>query len=223
MGITYAFLNASSEPDAARNNFCREIESNLVEYRVVEGDFPRNRNFDAVVISGSGSSVYWDKDWIDRVLDWTRETYNRNTPILGICFGAQVIAEAMGGKVLKQDGRELGYQIIQHSETSRLFSGIDPEFKAFVSHLDDIVELPLGACKLAQSEYSLHAFSIEPAFGVLFHPEYDYSTAKHIFEKRSGEERRNDKSAEPTKERYRSSEESKKIFKNFEEYVLRYT
>lgn len=214
-----ALLNASFETDATSRNFRRKLASTVVEFDVTEGEHPDGYAFDGAVITGSGASVYWEEPWIDRLLAWTQEAFERDVPLLGVCFGAQVLAETLGGRVEGQDTRELGYHTIHHSDDSPLFAGVDREFCSFVSHGDDIVDLPLGACKLAENEHALHAFGLDNAFGVLFHPEYDFETAERIFEKRSDEPLRGDPDGTVTREHYEAARESARVFGNFEAYA----
>jgi len=70
----------------------------------------------------------------------------------------------------EQPTRELGYHRIERAVDAPLFASVDETFVAFVSHGDDIVELPLGARKLAHSQHALHGFRKAHAFGVLFPP-----------------------------------------------------
>jgi GMP synthase (glutamine-hydrolysing) len=220
MTLEFALLNASFETDATSRNFHRELTASRTEFDVSENDFPDGYGFDAALITGSGASAYDDAPWIGRLLAWVGEAFDREIPLLGICFGAQVLAEALGGRVEGQDARELGYHTVRHSGDSPLFAGIDETFVSFASHGDDVVDLPLGARRLAQTDHALHAFRKEHAFGVLFHPDYDFETAEQIVGKRAHEPQRSGNAeASLTRENYAAAEESTRVFGNFEAYV----
>lgn len=220
MGLRFALLNASFQSRVASRNFHRELDVPLTEFNVSEGALPDGFDFDAAVITGSGASVYWDDPWVDRLLEWTGEAYARGVPLFGICFGGQALADALGGRVEAQEARELGYHAIRQCDDSPIFAGVDTEFTSFVSHGDDVVELPLGARKLAQNEHALHGFRKGHAFGFLFHPEFDFPTAERITEKRLHYDQRTEDARESlTRENYEKSREAKRMFDNFEAYV----
>ncbi len=128
-------------------------------------------NPSGIIFSGGPSSVY-DKDApkIDPKI------FDLNIPILGICYGAQLISYLLGGKVEKSDKREYGPAYIEILEENKLLKGLGKEnkYKVWMSHSDRIEKLPEGFYALAKTEHSPFAaiaHKIKPIYGVQFHPE----------------------------------------------------
>lgn len=227
--IRLALLNAAHDGGNTRRNFRRELAADLVEYDVTEGELPgsspanREFDFDGIVITGSRSSVYWDEEWIAPLLSYVEAAYEREIPILGVCYGHQVVAQALGGRVAGMDEFEIGYNRISRLEDGdRLLKGIDGEFTAFTTHGDAVVELPPGARLLAANDHGVHAFRKNHAWGVQFHPEYDIETAREVTEgKRDklGDERVDSVLASITPEAHADSCSVKQLFDNFVAYV----
>ncbi|MFB6101666.1 MAG: type 1 glutamine amidotransferase [Haloplanus sp.] len=177
--LRFALLDASHGTDHTRRNFRRELDADLAEFDVTAGSFPADFDYDAAVVTGSRSSVYWDEPWIDDLLDWLERAADRSLPILGVCYGHQALAEALGGRVESMDDIELGYREISH-EGDPLFAGIESPFVAFETHSDRVVDLPPGATLLAENDCGVQAFRRGDCWGVQFHPEYDRSSAATI-------------------------------------------
>lgn len=218
--LRVAVLNASHQDANTKRNFRRELDASLTEFDVTSGRVPASTDFDAVVVTGSRSSVYWDETWIANTKDWVGKAIDRKIPFLGICWGHQLLAEVLGGTVSDMGEYEVGYSEIRHFGNSRLFRGIDRRFTAFTSHSDAVVDLPPGATPLAENEYSNHGFRSGRVFGVQFHPEYDVESARDLVdEKDLTDERRAAVLAEITAENYAKACPSKLVFENFLEFV----
>ncbi|MFB6236396.1 MAG: type 1 glutamine amidotransferase [Halopenitus sp.] len=219
--LRFALLNAAHEGENTRRNFRREIDADLVEFNANEQQLPDHYDFDAVVITGSRSSVYWDEEWIPPLVDYVREATDRGVPALGVCYGHQVLAEALGGRVAGMDDFELGYSEITHHGDD-IFAGIDEEFTVFTSHGDAVVELPPGAELIAENEFGIHAFRKGNNWGLQFHPEYDVETAERVADgKRDqiGDARVDDVLRSITPEKYDAACEAKQVFQNFTDHV----
>lgn len=222
VSLEFALLDASSDDVHAVQNFERELPVPVTKFDVANEDRSSDggTDFDAIVISGSWASVYWDLDWMSPLKDQVAAVVDREIPILGVCFGFHLLADVLGGNVEGQDVYELGFHTIEHADYTRLFEGIDREFLAFTSHSDDVVAVPLGARRLAENEYSAHAFRWNHAFGVQFHPEIDWKTAQHLTEERDpSQERCPDAMETSTDANYQIAKETTRIFENFTEYV----
>lgn len=174
-----ALLNAAHDPANTRRNFHREVAADLVEYHVAGGDVPANPDVDGAIVTGSQSSVYWDEPWIDETVAWVADAVDRGLPTLGVCFGHQLVATALGGEVTDMGEYELGYREIRHGGDS-LFEGIDDPFLAFTTHSDTVETVPPDAAVVAENDYGVQAFRTETAVGVQFHPEYDCETAEMV-------------------------------------------
>ena len=221
-----ALLNASHGAYTARN-FRRELDADLVEFDADEGDLPGGFEFDGFVITGSRASVYWGEAWIEALVDWTAEAVERGLPCLGVCFGHQVVAVALGGRVEGMGEYEIGYREVRRVGDSRLLAGVDDAFTVFTSHQDAVVELPAGAEPIAENEYGNHGFRLAAeetptgaVFTVQFHPEYDVSTAETVAgQKDLPAEKRHRVFQGINEKNYEAACEAKRLFSNFTEYV----
>jgi GMP synthase (glutamine-hydrolysing) len=125
-----------------------------------------------IILSGGPASVY-DKDAPPadkRVLEF-------GVPVLGICYGLHYMAHVLGGKVVPGDKREYGHAEISIESESRLFKGIPPNIKVWMSHGDHALELPPGFHPVARSATALAAME-DPArryYAVQFHPEVHHT------------------------------------------------
>lgn len=101
-------------------------------------------------------------------------------PLLGVCFGAQYLAQHFGGEVKASDKREYGRANLSFVNTDcRLFKGISPNSQVWMSHGDTIERLPKNTEVLASTSdvvNAAYAFHGEPTFGIQFHPEVYHST-----------------------------------------------
>ncbi|MBQ7163426.1 MAG: glutamine-hydrolyzing GMP synthase [Bacteroidales bacterium] len=127
-----------------------------------------------VILSGSPLSVY-DKEAFRIDLNDIRGKY----PILGICYGAQLISYSLGGRVEPAGSREYGRANLQYVDTANpLFKGFEPNSQIWMSHGDTITALPAGFRTIASTDSVKNAaFQApdEPMWGVQFHPEVFHS------------------------------------------------
>ena len=130
-----------------------------------------------IVISGSVHGVYEEPVWQQALERLIQGAYHTSVPLLGICFGHQLLAHALGGRVKKGPGWEFGVVPIF------LYPGAEhPCFEQFTTatlavqtHQDYVVELPPGAKALAFSrQAAFQSFSIGSCLGIQFHPEYTH-------------------------------------------------
>ncbi len=130
--------------------------------------------YSGVIITGSRASVYEDKEWIASLLAIVRDLDQTAIPVLGICFGFQAVAQALGGKVAFSNSFEEGFQQIYLTDcgkTHSFFWNFPPTFLAYQSHGDIVTTLPSGAGILAENNFSIQAYSLRHFFCVQFHPE----------------------------------------------------
>jgi GMP synthase (glutamine-hydrolysing) len=220
MGDCFALLNASHEKEPALRNFQRELDGGVTNFEVRTGELPDIDRFDAAIITGSPSSVRDDDPWIDELEEWVEKAIDRRMPILGVCFGQQLLADVLGGEVEYQGMYEIGYHMIRHVPDARLFDGIDEWFVAFTAHSDEVTDLPPGAEPIAENNFSVHGFRKEHVFGVQFHPAFDMETAETVLEYKDVPERQiGHVLDEITEDNYNTAREATQLFDNFCEYV----
>jgi GMP synthase (glutamine-hydrolysing) len=125
-----------------------------------------------IVLSGGPSSVY-DKD----APKADRRVFELSVPVLGICYGLQLMVHALGGKVRAADKREYGFANVEIKNGSSLFDDLPRALKVWMSHGDEAVELPAGFHQTASSPNAVAA--IENAerkmWAVQFHPEVHHT------------------------------------------------
>ncbi|MGM0398976.1 MAG: type 1 glutamine amidotransferase [Halobacteriota archaeon] len=217
-----AFLNAGEHRDETGANFHREVDAELEEFHLPSGELPPAYEYDGFVVSGSWASVYWDEAWIANLKSWANEAIDRGLPALGVCFGHQLLADVLGGRVTDMGSYELGYRSVRHDGTDLLFEGIPREFTTFTSHSDHVSELPPGAEIIARNDVGIQGFRRDRVFAVQFHPEYDLEMAETVTKKKRGElaeSRIQDVLAGITAETYEAARPATRIFDNFAEFV----
>ena len=163
----------------------RRVRELKVYSEVVSHDAPWQEvapiNPKGVILSGGPASVY--DAGAPLAPSWV---YERNMPVLGICYGMQVLAHQLGGRVVPGLKREFGHAILHQNVTdSPVFAGLDTSIPVWMSHGDQIQELPPGFKTLAYTDNSPIAVMGSDAkiFGLQFHPEVAHTPqGKNILE-----------------------------------------
>jgi GMP synthase (glutamine-hydrolysing) len=150
--------------------------------------FPDPAGVAAFVITGSSASVTERADWMLRTEAYLRKAVSGGTSVLGICFGHQLLSQALGGRVEKNPrGREIGTTEVQIVAPDPLLDDSERPFVANMTHVDSVIEPPDGAKLLASTRLDPHSalrFG-ERVWGVQFHPEIDGDVMrKYISERR---------------------------------------
>jgi GMP synthase (glutamine-hydrolysing) len=128
------------------------------------------------IITGSSSSVTERAPWMLRMEAYVREIVAKDAPLFGICFGHQLVAQALGGLVEKNPrGREIGTVSVTRAGDDALFATLPSPFVVSATHVDAVTRLPEGARLLATTSLDpAAAFAIGRAVRcVQFHPEID--------------------------------------------------
>lgn len=151
--------------DVVEHTICRELGS-----PVATGPLPALDGIDALVLTGSRWSVYDHANiggWIGDELELIRDADRRGISIIGLCFGGQVLAAALGGTVGAAPTPEIGWIDIDTDVPDRISSG--PWFEW---HFDRF-EPPPGSTVLARTADATQAFRLRRHLGLQFHPELD--------------------------------------------------
>ncbi|QCB47521.1 glutamine amidotransferase [Hydrogenophaga sp. PAMC20947] len=166
------------------------------------GALPDPSEVAGIVITGSHAMVTHRDDWSVALMPWLVRAVEAEAPLLGICFGHQILAQAMGGTVDNHPGGvEIGTITISRSANSHgdaLLGGLPEHFDAQSVHWQSVRVLPPGAVLLAGTEFEPHhAFRIGPcAWGVQFHPEFSDEVLRAYLERLGPELAKEGKDAE---------------------------
>jgi GMP synthase (glutamine-hydrolysing) len=220
--VRLALLNAAQEVDPTRRNFERELDADLVSFHCPAGEIPDHFRFDGFVVTGSWASVYWDREWIGRLKTWVGDAVTAGLPALGVCYGHQLLADVLGGRVEAMGEYEIGYRQVAHDGESSLLAGVDHPLTVFTTHSDHVVEAPPGATVFARNDYGIHGFRTGRVFAVQFHPEYDMATARAVTRDKDdlADDRVECVLAGITPETYAAAREATRLFDNFLAFVV---
>ena len=182
-------LQTGASPDALRpqmGDYPDFFERLLAErgmdfrrYSVMDMEFPASvRDCDGWLITGSRFGAYEDHAFIPPLEAFIRDAYAAHVPMVGICFGHQIIAQAMGGKVEKFDG---GWQV---GPTAYNFGEQQITLNAW--HQDQVVEKPQSASVIARNDFCANAALVydNRIFTVQAHPEFRKDFMEGLIEKR---------------------------------------
>ena len=150
--------------------------------------YPELSDFSGVIITGSHSMVTDEEPWSEKLLPYIREMYEREIPVLGICYGHQLITKAMGGSVgYRKQGIQSGTVSVELTDEAQLdpiFSQLPPTFSGNVGHSQAATTLPEGAVLLAHNHREPHeAIRLGKAmWGIQFHPEFTQAISRQYIE-----------------------------------------
>lgn len=140
-------------------------------------ELPGHDEVSGAVVMGGPMSVDDDRHpELETEREWLAEAVRRETPVLGICLGAQLLARALGAEVRRGEKPELGYAPVEILDPDdSILGGLAPSTTVLHWH-GDVFDLPDGATHLARSSQTeIQAFRYGNAWGVLFHPESDFA------------------------------------------------
>lgn len=156
-------------------------------FRALDGVLPRSpQDFDVYIVTGSPSGVYEDYLWIKRLETFLKQAFAQNRKIIGLCFGHQILAKALGGRVVKS-GKGYGIGVMDYALNP---ASTDPERLSLCAwHQDQVVQAPesakvilsSGFCPLAGLQYGNQAISFQP------HPEFTKAFLGDLITVREGD------------------------------------
>lgn len=192
-------IKLGSAPDTLRARrgdfehwFARGLDISMDRCLVINpeaGDsLPEVGAFSGVVLTGSDAMLTENPDWSLRTQNWLERVLARNTPVLGVCYGHQLVAQALGAKVgWSPQGEELGTVTIDITAQGRqdpLLASLPERITVQSSHSQSVLELPSGAQLLAYNSHEpIQGFAWGPrVWGFQFHPEFDADISRAYIE-----------------------------------------
>jgi GMP synthase (glutamine-hydrolysing) len=140
--------------------------------------------FSGVIVTGSAAMVTDRTPWIENCAAWLKTAIEAETPVLGVCFGHQLVAQAFGGRVAYHpQGLELGtHEVRLNPEVDRcaLFTGLPAVFKANMAHSQTVLVPPVQAVTVAASDHDPHQILMygSKTATFQFHPEFNGALMK---------------------------------------------
>ena len=200
--------------------------SDLLQIDVFKHEsLPAPENLAGIVITGSPAMVSARLDWSERTARWLRQAVQTNTKVLGVCYGHQLLAHALGGIAGPNPaGRQIGTvdsQIIDNMDNDPLLGYLPKQFSAQTSHAEVVLDLPPGAQRLATSPLDDN-FAIrfaENAWGVQFHPEFSAPVVSDYIHYRADALRDEGLSPEQLKANVTETEEAGSVLRKFVELL----
>lgn len=174
----------------ALESFPRPLDYEMVEAFNYE-PLPNPEEVDGIIITGSPVMLTDHEPWMEHLAQWTREAVAAEIPLLGVCFGHQVLGYAMGGRVTDNpNGREVGtvtVHFLPEASADPLFSALPVRFDVQATHVQSVVTLPPKATRIGYNGMDdHHAFAVgKVAWGVQFHPEFTADSLKYYIRERA--------------------------------------
>ena len=142
--------------------------------RAQDGVTANSAPYSAIVILGGPMAVYDNLPYLQKEHDLIIDAIKNDIPVLGVCLGSQLMAQAAGGRVYKGKKKEIGWSSVSLTPDGQkgIFGTEEKEMRVFQWH-GDTYDLPAGAKVLAYSDLYPQAFQVGSAIGLQFHLEVD--------------------------------------------------
>jgi GMP synthase (glutamine-hydrolysing) len=170
-------LDCDLQPDGAAAFFLPLLPADTAVVRPPREALPAVDGWRAVVVTGSRASANDPDAWVDATAAWLAAAVAADVPVLGVCFGHQLLARALGATVFKRAAPEVGFPAVR----------IDPALAAlprtltcFVSHEDEVAPHPALHVLAASDACAVHAYRHGRSLGVQFHLEYPPAEQQRI-------------------------------------------
>ncbi|MHC4263255.1 MAG: type 1 glutamine amidotransferase [Planctomycetota bacterium] len=187
-------VDAYLDPAGGAHNYLARFGERPAEVAAVaHGPCPRAASdYSAIFVTGSGASVCEPTAWVESAAALLRDAATHRVPVLGICFGHQLLPWALFGadRVRRTATPELGWVEIERTSEHALLEGYGARFTAFESHRDEVVavgdELEVFA---ENADCAVQAFQVRglPHYGVQFHPEMGLPEIEALIAERTSE------------------------------------
>ena len=157
-------------------------------FAAIDGEIPLDpKECDAWLITGSRHGVYEELPWMLALEAFIRRAFADKVPVVGICFGHQILAKALGGKVVKSDkGWGLGHHQYQVTRKPEWMIDAPDNFAIASVHQDQVVEVPKSGTVIASSEFCENAAIAYDDIALSFqgHPEFTETYQRDLYEVR---------------------------------------
>jgi GMP synthase (glutamine-hydrolysing) len=194
---------------------------------VAEGEkLPDAKGFSGVFITGSGAMVTERLDWSERSAEWLNDAAHREHSIFGICYGHQLLAQTLGGKVdYNPKGREMGtikVSLKANAQEDVVFAGLPTEIQAQATHMQTVLQAPENAEVLAHSELDdCQAFRWKQnVWGVQFHPEFSTEHMREYIHVRRMALIQEGKQPKAMRKAVSASSHARQVLKNFVQHAV---
>lgn len=160
---------------------------NFTFYQVHNDELPSEGECDAYLLTGSKTGVYDDDHWVPPLMEWVRVAHARKEPMLGICFGHQLLAHALGGHAgLSNKGWGVGNHMTEIDHRPMWLNDDQPAYQLIYSHKDQVSALPEGARRLAGSDFCEYAawYLNDLVLSFQGHPEFTPEYFRRLQERR---------------------------------------
>lgn len=158
-------------------------------FDVPQGEYPDSiSEYDGYISTGSRCSVYDDESWIRRFKQFVQELYHQRQKFVGICFGHQMIAEALGGRCGKADtGWGIGVKKVAIRDQQKWMKPEQDSYRLLVSHQDQILQLPPDATVIGENSHCPYSMiTVADHFlGIQAHPEFTPGYARELMRMRN--------------------------------------
>lgn len=184
-------------------------------------DLPEISDLSGIVVTGSASMVSAKADWSEKTANWLKQAVDAGIPVLGICYGHQLLAHALGGEVgLNPNGRQIGTvnaHMLDAAADDPLLGDLPTDYPVQTSHSESVLKLPPNATSLATSERDSN-FVIrftENAWGVQYHPEFTAPIMREYLTRRADDIRGEGQDPDALKAKVTDSETALSVLRKF--------
>ncbi|MFU8832745.1 MAG: glutamine amidotransferase [Wenzhouxiangella sp.] len=208
--------------------FVDALGAKRFDYRVVsvhdDEDLPTDINaLDGVLVTGSPAMVSHRHPWSEATAEWLRGAHEHGLPMLGVCYGHQLIAHALGGKVgTNPAGRQMGSRQVDILATDdRLLGPLGPATVFQVTHLEVVLEAPPNSQVIATNAADPYhgLYFGRKSWGVQFHPEFDRDIMRAYIQARASVLSGEGIAAEPLLAAIKSAPDGARLMRRFADLV----
>ena len=183
-------LDCAVEPEGSLVEFGRFLGDGPIRVlRAVHEPLPdRFEGVSGIVVTGSAASVYEREPWSEACVDLLRDATERDIPTLGVCYGHQLLGEAVGGPdaVVRMPAPEVGFRTIHLRRGDPLFDALPERFITYQTHGDGVVSRPGFEVWGHNDHWPVQALRVpgKRTWGVQFHTEFRPETQLDLMQRR---------------------------------------